>query len=159
MLFRSGSPAKKNLKKGTDTKKGADKTSSVVRTSNLAPPPAEEEEVPDEAAFAGIVSELGKKIKQHFQGKHGWGPKQVRDRLVKFLNQEKVEDEHLVAYLRVLEEEAKDDSGASRNPFRKNLIDVINSMVVSIITYSYSFLNLLGIRCFNFIRCFTFCRI
>ena len=83
------------------------------------------------------MSELGKKIKQHFQGKEGWGPKQIRDRLVKFLCDEKVEDNHLVAYLRVLEEEMGADSGASRNPFRKNLIAVILDLVVIILVICF----------------------
>ena len=66
----------------------------------------------DDAAFAKLVSDLAKEIKQRFHGKRGLRQREIREILVKFLYDEEVEDQHLVAYLRVLEEEAKDDSGA-----------------------------------------------
>ena len=128
-----GSPAKKGKKEAAAEKVHAERAAEtvVVRSANLSRPPEEEEIVHDEP---NTVAELGKKITPHFRGKKSWGPKEIRDRLVQFLSDEQVEDQHLVAYLKALEAEAGDDSGvAARNPFRKNLIEVITNMVVSIL--------------------------
>ena len=126
---KHGSPGKKK-KEAAAAEKVAE--TAVVRSANLSRPPAvaEAEEAHDEP---NIVAELGEKIKQHFQGKKSWGPKEIRDRLVKFLRAEQVEDEPLVSYFHYLQTEEKEDSGASRNPFRKNLIEIITNLVVSIL--------------------------
>ena len=137
---KPSSPSKTPPKRRRESapEKTSEKTATVVRTANLSIPSdeAEAEAVVDQAT---VVSELGKKIQQHFQGKKSLGPKDIRDRLQKFLSDEQVEENYLVAYLKAIEAEAGDDSGvAARNPFRKNLIEVIKNMVVSIIV-CYSF--------------------